>query len=159
MLALRGSILLTTLWWPAAAVAAPRQTLWALRAVAVAVELFLAAPLLVLLATALVSVVGEVQTPMAVTQHCSALRLSAAVLVVLAQEVLVKTVLPGVQVVAVLRGVLAFLLLGVAALKAATVAVPSTAPINPTAQAAVVVLAVTVETLWPHPTAEMVAQA
>jgi hypothetical protein len=43
MLALRGSILLTTLWWPAVVVAEPRQTLWALQAVAVAVELFLAA--------------------------------------------------------------------------------------------------------------------
>ena len=43
--------------------------------------------------------------------------------------------------------------------KAAMVVVPSTAPINLTAQVAVAVLAAAVETLWPHPTAETVALA
>jgi hypothetical protein len=43
--------------------------------------------------------------------------------------------------------------------KAATAAVPSTHPINPTAQVAAVVLAGRVEILWPHPTAAMAAQA
>jgi hypothetical protein len=83
MLALRGSILLTTSWWPAVVVEEPRQTLWALQAVVAVVVFFLAARLLVLLAMALVSAVGEVQTQMAGTPHCSASRLSAAVLAVL----------------------------------------------------------------------------
>jgi hypothetical protein len=83
MLALRGSILLTTLWWPAVVVEEPRQTLWALQAVVAVVVFFLAARLLVLLAMALVSAVGEVQTQMAGTPHCSASRLSAAALAVL----------------------------------------------------------------------------
>ena len=80
---------MTTLWWLVAGVAEPRQTLWALLVAAVAVELFLAAPLLVLLATALASAVAVGQTVTAETPHCSALRLLAVAQVVLLLVVLV----------------------------------------------------------------------